>query len=160
MRSGNAYNFNNICNIIYILYTYFQVSKNSLDQKQLRIDETGKFLELLNGNKPEYLRRCVKMDVSIFSLRTSTDSLRVDFKRQQPGGKVLTAKFWDTQRAIFIDFFEKVKPSMAVITQFYQNHLKKENKVQFHYDNACYLLYLTTIMPIGNTNRLTVTKNT
>lgn len=130
----------------------------TIDQKQQRIDDSERCLELFNRNKKDFLRRYVTMDETWIhhytpeSKRQSSEwtgpgeSRPKRPKTQQSAGKVMASVFWDTHGILFIDYLEKGK---TINSDYYcalldrlkdeialkRPHMKKK-KILFHQDNA------------------------
>ena len=130
----------------------------TIHQKQQRVDDSERCLELLNRNRSEFWRRYVTMDETWLhhftpeSNRQSAEWTATDEpapkrgKTQQSAGKVMASVFWDEHGILFIDYLEKGK---TINSDYYtallerlkveiaekRPHMKKK-KVLFHQDNA------------------------
>lgn len=130
----------------------------TFDQKQQRVDDSERCLQLLTRNTPEFLRRYVTMDETWLhhytpeSNRQSAEWTATGEpspkrgKTQKSAGKVMASVFWDAHGIIFIDYLEKGKTInsdyyMALLERLKveiaakRPHMKKK-KVLFHQDNA------------------------
>lgn len=128
------------------------------DQKQQRIDDSERCLELFKRNKKDFLRRYVTMDETWIhhftpeSKRSAAEWAAVGESRpkrpktQMSAGKVMASVFWDAHGILFIDYLEKGQTinSDRYIAQLgrlkteienKRPHMKKK-KVLFHQDNA------------------------
>ena len=95
----------------------------TFDQKQQRVDDSERCLQLLTRNTPEFLRRYVTMDETWLhhytpeSNRQSAEWTATGEpspkrgKTQKSAGKVMASVFWDAHGIIFIDYLEKGKIS-------------------------------------------------
>ena len=93
----------------------------TVDQKQHRVDDSERFLQLFQCNKKVFLRKYVTMDETWIHYFTSvsnqqsaewkeaSESHPKRPKTQTSTGKVLAsiAIFWDAQGILFIDYLEK-----------------------------------------------------
>ena len=91
------------------------------DQKQRRIENSERCLELWKRGKKDFLRRYVTMDetwnhhYSSETKRSSavwtaaSESLPMRPKTRQRDGKVMASVFWDALGILFIDYLEKGK---------------------------------------------------
>jgi len=130
----------------------------TVEQKQQRIDDSERCLELFNRNKMDFLRRYVTMDETWIHHYTPElkrqssewtgpgESRPKRPKTQQSAGKVMASVFWDTHGILFIDYLEKGK---TINSDYYcalldrlkdeialkRPHMKKK-KILFHQDNA------------------------
>lgn len=130
----------------------------TVDQKQQRIDDSERCLELFRRNKNDFLRRYVTMDETWIhhytpeSKRQSSEWTGPDENRpkraktQQSAGKVMASVFWNTHGILFIDYLEKGR---TINSDYYcalldrlkneialkRPHMKKK-KILFHQDNA------------------------
>lgn len=93
----------------------------TFDQKQRRVDDSKRCLQLLTRNTPEFFRRYVTMDETWLhhytpeSNRQSAEWTATGEpspkrgKTQKSAGKVMASVFWDAHGIIFIDYLEKGK---------------------------------------------------
>ena len=128
------------------------------DQKQQRVDNSERCLELFKRGKKVFLRRYVTMSetwIHYYTPETKISSAEWSAagesrpkrpKIQHWAGKVMASVFWDAHGILFIDYLEKSKAinsdyCMALLDQFSAEikkkrlHMQKE-KVLFHQDNA------------------------
>lgn len=130
----------------------------TVDQKQQRIDDSERCLELFKRNKRDFLRRYVTMDETWIhhftpesnrqsaEWRAAGESRPKRPKTQTSAGKVMASVFWDTHGILFIDYLEKGKTInseyyMALLDRLSEEIKKKrpqtqKKKVLFHQDNA------------------------
>lgn len=130
----------------------------TVDQKQQRIDDSERCLEIFKRDKKDFLRRYVTMDETWIhhytpeSKRQSSEwtgpgeSRPKRAKTQQSAGKIMASVFWDAHGILFIDYLEKGK---TINSDYYcalldrlkeeiakkRPHMKKK-KLLFHQDNA------------------------
>ena len=91
------------------------------DQKQQRVDDSERCLELFKRCKKDFLRRCVTMDetwIHYYTRETKGSSAEWIAagesrpkrpKTQQWAGKVMASVFRDAHGILFIDYLEKGK---------------------------------------------------
>ena len=90
-----------------------------VDQKQLRVDDSERYLQLFQRNKKELLRKYVIMDETwiyhftpvlnqlSFDRKVAGESRPKRPKTQTSSGKILASVFWDAQSIFFLDYLEK-----------------------------------------------------
>ena len=130
----------------------------TVDQKQLRVNNSEHFLQLFQHNKNEFLRKYVtKNETWIHHFSPKSNWLSAEWavageshlkrpKMQTSAGKVLASIFWDAQGILFIDYHEKGKTTKS---EYYivllvclkeeitkKTAINEEEKVLFHKDNA------------------------
>ena len=91
------------------------------DQKQQRVEDSERFLELFKRGKKDFLRRYVTMDETcIHQYTPETERSSAEWtaagesrpkrpKTQQWAGKVMASIFCDAHGILFIDYLEKGK---------------------------------------------------
>jgi histone-lysine N-methyltransferase SETMAR len=130
----------------------------TVDQKQQRVDDSERCLELFMRNKKDFLRRYVTMDETWIHHHTPESNRQSAEwtaageprpkrpKSQKSAGKVMASVFWDAQGILFIDYLEK---GSRINSEYYiallvrlkeeiakkRPHMKKK-KMIFHQDNA------------------------
>lgn len=130
----------------------------TMEQKQQRVDESKRCLELFMRNKKDFLRRYVTVDETWIhhytpeSKRASAEwrcegeSRPKRPKTQQSAGKVMASVFWDSHGILFIDYLKK---GQTINSDYYialldrlsdeikrkRPHMAKK-KTLFHQDNA------------------------
>jgi len=119
------------------------------DQKQQRIDDSERCLELFKRNKIDFLNRYVTMDkiwIHFYTPESATGESRPKRpKNQKSAGKVMLSVFWDVNGILFIDFLDKDKIMnseyyMALLDRLTAEIMIKrpyiqDKKVLFHHDN-------------------------
>ena len=128
------------------------------DQKQQRVDDSERCLELFKRGKKDFLRRYVTMDGTwIHHYTSETKRLSAEWtaagesrskrpKVQKWAGKFMASVFWDAHGILFIDYLEKGKTInsdyyMALVDRSSadikkkQPHMQKK-KVLFHQNNT------------------------
>lgn len=130
----------------------------TVDQKQQRVDNSERCLELFQRNKKDFFMRYVTMDETWIhhytpeSNRQSAEWTATGESRpkrpktQMSAGKVLASVFWDAHGILFIDYLEKgrtinSKYYMALLVRLTEEIANKrpqmkKKKVLFHQDNA------------------------
>ena len=130
----------------------------TVDQKQQRVDDSERCLQLFQCNKKEFLCTYVTMDetwIHYFTLESNRQSDEWPAagesrpkrpKIQTSTGKVLASIFWDAQGILFIDYLEKGRTInseyyIALLVRLKEEIAKKrpqmkKKKVLFHQDNA------------------------
>ena len=110
----------------------------TVDQKQQRIDDSERCLEMFSRNKKDFLRRYVTIDetwIHYYTLESkrqssewtgSGESRPKRAKTQQSAGKVMASVFWDTHGILFIDYLEKGKTINSDYYCALLDRLKKE----------------------------------
>lgn len=128
------------------------------DQKQQRVDDSERCLELFKRNKKDFLCRYVTMDETWIhhytpeSKRSSAEWTAAGESRpkrpktQKSAGKIMASVFWDAHGILFIDYLEKGKTInseyyMALLDRLSAEIKKKrphmqKKKVLFQQDNA------------------------
>ena len=128
------------------------------DQKQQRVEDSERCLELFKRGKKDFLRRYVIMDKTwIHHYKPQTKRSSAEWttggeicpkrpKTQQRAGKVMASVFWDANGIFFIDYLQKGKTIssdyyMALLDRLSAEIKKKrphmqERKVLFHQENA------------------------
>lgn len=92
----------------------------TVDQKQQRIDDSERYLEMLQCNNKDFLIRYITMDKTWIhhdTLEWKQHSFEFHLggsrpkrpKTQMSVGKVLTLVFWDSHGILFIDYLDKWK---------------------------------------------------
>ena len=93
----------------------------TLDQKQQRVEDSKRCLELFKRSKKDFLRRYVTMDetwIYYYTPKTKISSAKWTAagesrpkrpKTQQCAGKVMASVFCDAHGILFIDYLEKGK---------------------------------------------------
>lgn len=130
----------------------------NIDQKEQRINDSQRCLEVYNRNPREFLRRYITMDETWIHHYVPEDKQQSaewvgpgerpskHVKQDRWAGKVLARVFWDAHGIIFIDYLKKGK---TVNKEYYtalvdrlndeikkkRPHLSKK-KILFHQDNA------------------------
>lgn len=142
------------------------------DQKQQRVDESERCLELLCHDRRDFFRRYVTMDETWIhyynpeSKQQSAQWVGPDERRPKrpkthsSAGKVMASVFWDAQGILFIDYLENGRTinSEHYIQQLIR--LKEEiaakrpgmmrKKILFHQDNAPAHRSMATILNCPN----------
>jgi histone-lysine N-methyltransferase SETMAR len=130
----------------------------TVDQKQQRVDDSERCLELFQRNKKNFFMRYVTMDETWIhhytpeSNRQSAEWTAKDENRpkrqktQMSAGKVLASVFLDAHGILFIDYLEKERTInseyyIALLVNLKEEIAKKrpqmkKKKVFFHQDNA------------------------
>lgn len=151
----------------YILHEHLQMKKLAakwvprfltVDQKQHRVDDCERCLELFQRDPKDFLLRFITVDETWIHYYTPESNKQSKQwlargesrpkrpKTQQSAGKVLATVFWDTKGIIFIDYLQKGK---TITGEYYVALLDRLNeeikvsrphlahkKVIFHQDNA------------------------
>ena len=90
-----------------------------MDQKRQRVVDSERYLQLFRRNKPNFLRRYVRMDETWIhhytpgSKRSSAEWTAVGEKRpkrpktQMWADKVMASVFWDAHKVLYIDYLVK-----------------------------------------------------
>ena len=128
------------------------------DQKQQRVEDSERCLELFKRGKKNFLRRQVTMNetwIHHYTSKTKRSSAKWTAagesrpkrpKTQQRVGKVMASIFWDVHGILFIDYLDKGQPInsdyyMAILNRLCAEIEKKwphmqKKKVLFHQNNA------------------------
>ena len=99
----------------------------TINQKQQRFDDSEQCLAILNRNKVEFFHRYITVDETWLHHYTPESKWQSaewtkrlnriqSVERRNKAGKVMASVFWDALGIIFIDYFEKAKPSTPIIT--------------------------------------------
>ena len=140
------------------------------DQKQQRVEDSERCLELFKRGKTDFLHRYVTMDETwIYHYTSKTKGSSVEWaaagesrpkrpKTQQWAGKVMASVFWDAHVILFIDYPEEGK---TINSDYYialldrlsaeikkkRPHMEKK-KVLFHQDNAPCHKFMKTMVKL------------
>ena len=110
----------------------------TVDQKQQRVDDSERCLQLFQRNKMEFWHKYVTMDETwIYHFNPASNRQPAEWtatgenrpkqpKMQTSAGKVLASVFWDVQGIVFIDYLEKER---TINSEYYIAllvHLKEE----------------------------------
>lgn len=140
----------------------------TVDQKQQRVDDSERCLELFQADKADFMDRYVTMDETWIHYYNPSDEVekvgegKSRAKQEssyRSAGKVLASVFWDARGILFIDFVEKGE---AFNAEYYMSLLDRvsveigrkrpdmqDKRVLFHQDNAPFRKSMKTMVKLN-----------